>query len=342
MKRSLFIRADGNETIGLGHIMRSMTIANEFRKRGYTCTFLSSAPVSKEIFDRYGFEVIEIGYPYDSKTDAEARQIAEILARNEAKYILVDSYHTNNGYLNILRNSAAMICINSTGKRLATDYLINENIACDRDYIEELYSGSGVRLLLGPEYTPIRDEFRGKSYQASPTVKKVLVTTGGGDQHNFMTELLRMIKAESLYKDIQFTFISGGCNIHYDELAWEAVGCGNVQIIQNSAKMAELMWESDMAVSAGGTTILELSVTGVPAIGMAVAGDQEAGLAFMGHIGMIKYVGRVTEKEFWHRFFTAFNEMLYSYACREKMSKKCRSYLDGNGAERIFHQITGE
>ena len=66
MNKKLFIRADGNSTIGLGHIMRSMTIALEFRKIGYECIYLSSKPVANDIFERYGFDVIELDYDYDN------------------------------------------------------------------------------------------------------------------------------------------------------------------------------------------------------------------------------------------------------------------------------------
>ena len=157
MNNRFFVRADGNGEIGLGHIMRSMTIANEFRKNGFECIYISSKPISLDIFNRYSFDVVEIDYPYDSKSISEAMFISRLL--NKQDYILVDSYYTKNEYLSILKEAARLICINSTTNRLTTDYLINENLACDRDFLGELYSGSDTKLLLGPEYSPIREEF---------------------------------------------------------------------------------------------------------------------------------------------------------------------------------------
>ena len=55
MNNRFFVRADGNGEIGLGHIMRSMTIANEFRKNGFECIYISSKPISLDIFNRYSF-----------------------------------------------------------------------------------------------------------------------------------------------------------------------------------------------------------------------------------------------------------------------------------------------
>ena len=339
MKHTLFIRADGNEKIGLGHIMRSMTIATSFRNVGFECIYICSAPINKKIFQRYKFSVIEIEYPYSTKTNKEAQNICSLIHERCAEYILVDSYYTNNEYLSILKKCTKLICINSTKKKLITDYLINENIACDRAYLKKLYLGTGTKLLLGPEYSPIRKEFCNRSYKVKKKVSKILITTGGGDQYNFMTQFLKEIMRNIKYCDLEFVFISGGCNIYYDLLLYEAKGKENIKIINNANNMAELMQDSDMAISAGGTTILELSVIGVPTIGIAVADDQEEGLNFMHHAGMICYAGRITETHFWKNVFLYFDNILMSMDLRAKLSGISKKHLDGKGADRICYQI---
>ena len=123
MMKKLFIRADGNDKIGLGHIMRSMTIADEFRTHGFDCIFLSSQPINREIFDRYNFQFIELPYPYNHKSVDEAIEIVGILDFYNADYILIDSYFISNEYLSIIKNQFKVICINSTNDWLNTDYL---------------------------------------------------------------------------------------------------------------------------------------------------------------------------------------------------------------------------
>ena len=299
MNGRLFIRADGNEKIGLGHIMRSMTIADAFKKNGYECTYITSAPAAHDIFERRGYSVIEINHPYDEKSIAEAQEIAGILIDNKADYILVDSFLAGNDYLTELKKGAPLICINSTRNRLDTDYLINENIACDKGYIQDLYSETATNLLIGPEYTPIRNEFRGYDYIVKDKVKKILVTTGGSDGYNFMTEFLKRISDSGTFADMDFTFVSGSCNIHYDELESECSKYSNTKVIRNAQNMAELMQESDLAISAGGTTVLELAVSGVPTIGIAVAEDQVPGLGVMNERKMIRYAGHAGNPDFW-------------------------------------------
>ena len=342
MNRRLFVRADGNEEIGIGHIMRSMTIANVFRRAGYACTYISSNPIKRDVFDRYDYDVIDIDYPFDIKSAEEAYDVLRIINKYGNGYLLVDSYYAGNDYLSILRQGTTLICINSTTKRLNTDYLINENIACNREYIEELYSGTGTMLLLGSDYSPIRDEFVRRNYQTRKKVTRIMVTTGGGDQHNFMTKFVRRIRNIRRYDPIHFTMVSGGYNIYYDELSNEANKTENVVVISNPKNMADLMMESDLAISAGGTTILELSVIGVPAIGISVADDQRAGLSFMGKTGMIQYAGHTTDVGFWDVLIECLDDAIDNYSNRKTLSTKSRSCFDGKGAERIFLQITGE
>lgn len=339
MKDVLFIRADGNGDIGLGHIMRSMTIASVFKDMGFECIYISSAPINKKVFDRYDFKAIEIDYPYDNKSIKEACEICELIKQKEAKYILVDSYYINNEYLEQLKKYSSIICINSTRYRLRTDFLINENIACDRDYFDDLYSGSDTKLLLGSEYSPIRTEFCNRKYRMKNKVKKILVTTGGGDQYNFMTNFLKKISKKGKYGTLNFLFISGGCNVHYEDLVKESNGLSNVIIVNDADNMAELMENSDLAISAGGTTVLELSVMGVPTIGIAVADDQVAGLSFMHHIGMICYAGRITEPEFWNNVCAYFDLLLKDKETRKQLSEQSKKCIDGKGAGRIYHQI---
>lgn len=342
MKKNLYIRADGNEEIGSGHIMRTMTIANEFRKNGYKCVFISSTPIKKEMYDRYQYEVIEIDNPYDVKLEKEAYDILKIINKYGKGYLLVDSYYANNDYLHILRQKTKLICINSTKEMLDTDYLINDNIACDKEYIEEVYSGTGTKLLLGAEYSPIRKEFISRNYEVRKKVRRIMVTTGGGDHYNFMTEFVRRIRHIRRFDSIHFTMVSGSYNVNYQRLLSEADKTDNITVIKNPGNMAEIMLESDLAISSGGTTIIELSVIGVPSIGISVAEDQKVGLSFMHKKGLTRFAGHIGDGDFWDILLDSLDTTIEEYNDRKILSGKCRKCFDGKGARRIFSYVTGE
>ncbi len=342
MKKVLFIRADGNEKIGIGHVMRSMTIAAEFRRNGYECIYLSSDPAPTEILKKNGYDLIPIAYGYEEKSKEEAEEICRLVRERGADYILVDSYFAGNDYLSVLRTAAKVIVVSSVKQFLDTDYLINENIAVDREYLSGLYSGSGAKLLLGSEYSMIREEFVCREYSVAETVRTVLVTTGGGDYYNFMGGFLRRIKERKDLENIRFTFIVGNVNPHYPELLEESEHLENVTIIRNADNMSELMMGSDLAISAGGTTVLELAVIGVPTMAISVADDQKAGLSFMHDEGMLLYAGDIRDDSFWDRVILYFDELMTDPVKRKSISAKAGESVDGFGIKRIYQQITGD
>lgn len=331
----LLIRADGNSTIGMGHIMRTMTIAKAFVEVGFKCIYVCSSPVNNELFERNNISVIEVKFEYNYKSLEEARYLCKIAKSVKAKYIFVDSYFATNEYLTILRSVAKVIYISSMHKRFNTDYLINENIACNREEIEEMYTGSNTKLLLGSEYSPIRQEFCGHKYDVSKPVRKIMITTGGGDQHNFMTRFSRLVKRESSYQNVEFTFVSGVCNSNYESLVEETKNAYNVRILNNCVNMADVMLESDLAISAGGTTILELCVIGVPTIGISVAEDQLAGLKYMDELGIIEYAGNINDSTFWSNLDSILKGLFNDYSKRKMLSMNAQNCIDGQGAIRI-------
>ena len=339
MSNVLFIRADGNEHIGLGHVMRSMTIAAIFREAGYDCIYISSAPVKRELFELYGFPVLEVDYPYNIKSTQEAYEICHWLREKHAKYLLIDSYFVTDEYLHILQDCTQLICMSSTKDKLRTNFLINDSLACDRDYFTELYFGCNTKLLLGSEYTPIRNEFCNRDYSVKEKVRQIFITTGGSDSHNFMTQFLNRVKVEPQFSDMQFLFVSGGCNSYYEMLCEEANQVQNAIVVSDVDNMAELMLKSDIAIAAGGTTMSELAVLGIPAIGIAVAHDQVVGLEVLNNIGAIRYAGKVTDSHFWDNILCDLKELVSSTHLRWELSVKSKKCIDGKGAERIYQQI---
>lgn len=338
VNKKILIRADGNSEIGMGHIMRTMTIATELKKRGCDCCYLCSEPVKEVLFSANGFELITLKYPYREKSLTEAEEICRYINRFKADFIIVDSYYAGNEYLKKLRGEARVICINSTRKKLETDYLINENIACDRPGLETLYHGSGTRLMLGEAYSMIREEFLHQDYQINDQVKKVMITTGGGDQYNFMTQFTARIQPHE-ENGIRYVFVSGAVNLHIGELREAIQEKPYYSVAENVNHMAEIMRECDLAISTGGTTVLELATIGVPTIGFSVADDQIAGLRDMDGKGMIRYCGDIRDADLWEKLQAALDTLINEKASREKLSHASTERIDGKGISRICDSI---
>ena len=108
-----------------------------------------------------------------------------------------------------------------------------------------------------------------------------------------------------------------------------------LEILEDVRDMASLMERADLAISAGGTTVLELAVVGVPTIAFSSAPDQVPGLLYMQREGMCRYAGQAADEGFMDRMFYHFDELLTDDRLRLRLHTEARRHLDGNGAARI-------
>lgn len=57
----VIIRADGNKTVAMGHIMRCLSIADALRMLGIQVCFVTAGEETKELLGARGYENKEIG-----------------------------------------------------------------------------------------------------------------------------------------------------------------------------------------------------------------------------------------------------------------------------------------
>ena len=76
-----YIRADGNEKIGMGHVMRCLTIAEALGRLGEEVLFLTADEKPVMLIKERGFSVKVLYVRYDDM-EAELPQTAKLLAEN--------------------------------------------------------------------------------------------------------------------------------------------------------------------------------------------------------------------------------------------------------------------
>ena len=109
-----YIRADGNEKIGMGHVMRCLTIAEALRERGEDVLFLTADDKPVKLIEDRGFAV-KILFTYYDEMEVELPQLMALFMGTtggegvELPRILVDSYFVTEFYLKNLRLSATVI-----------------------------------------------------------------------------------------------------------------------------------------------------------------------------------------------------------------------------------------
>jgi spore coat polysaccharide biosynthesis predicted glycosyltransferase SpsG len=151
-----------------------------------------------------------------------------------------------------------------------------------------------TRLLLGTVYTLLRREFLKYRDQARaiPAVgRKVLVTMGGADPENITETVVRALDMVPV-AGLEAVIVVGGSNPHLDALQL-AVARSRLhrELLLNVTDMASQMADADVAVTAGGTSVWELALLRVPALGIARARQETELLRGAAARGMIVDLG---------------------------------------------------
>lgn len=330
----IYIRADANKNIGMGHVMRCLSIADAMLRYDEDIIFvLADDTVSKLINDR-GFKTVVLNTDY-RKMDSEI----ENWPKEEADLIIVDSYFVTNSFFDGLKCKGRLAYIDDLFSfQYNVDMLINYNVYADRARYEELYNDSRMpMLLLGPEYAPLRKMFSSvKAKKQNEVVKDILFSTGGSDSLHLA---LSIIKAK--HDDLIYHFIVGPLNCDKEEIKTLASKNAGVVIHENVTDMKSLISDCDIAVSAAGSTLYEICACGTPIITFVTADNQVDGADYFEKAGLAVNAGDMRlDSDPVGRLLKNVGELADDEAKRAKMSKMAQEKVDGKGAERIAKALS--
>jgi UDP-2,4-diacetamido-2,4,6-trideoxy-beta-L-altropyranose hydrolase len=304
----LFFRVEGNELIGLGHLMRCFALSQAAQQAQIDVVFICSQTSKDFLLSRQTWHgeivVIEDSHRNNSvavdatnernKTDIEF--ITTCLSRYDSKesfeygqIVVLDGYQFDHSYQQAL--ASADICfaylddINmflEKNEDHIADIVINGAAAAQQLGYEK--NAPNSRLCLGPQYLLLRPEFINLPLIPIADRHSLLICFGGGDAEN---HTLRMLGALSqLNFQFPVTVITGAA------YKWQTQLTENIQdgwlnydnakhkismpihCIHDAQEMAEVMLHSRLSISAAGGTQFELMRCYTPSYLVVVADNQ--------------------------------------------------------------------
>lgn len=336
-----FFRADGSAAAGAGHLMRCLTVAQELQKliaHPEEVWFLCAEEASAELLHSRNQQVKVL--ETDPADLVGELPVLEHVINTSDNIFLVDSYRVTDAYLQGLHRFGRVFLLDDMQKHgFLVDGVINYNLFASAEKYRELY-GSKIPQYLGAPYVPVRQQFceAAQKYTVEDTVTDLLITTGGGDQDNIAGEILQELCEHSLKGcEVRYHLVVGRFNPNREKLEQYASEHKEVFLHCDVRNMAALMAQCQLAVTAGGTTIYELSVLGIPFVCFSYAENQEGLTEWIGNQKAAGYAGA------WHRDPKQTRGKIGAW-CRQayeskNLRKQCfeteRTLIDGRGAARI-------
>lgn len=247
-KHKVFFRTDGGSSVGMGHIMRCLSLA-EMLQQEYEIHFVMRSPESavQALIKGQEFKLISL----TSQSAEEEFLVFSSGSTSSPSLIVLDGYHFTYDYEQALIEAGhKVVTIDDLHQRsFCADVVINHAGGVEQ---ESYRTALHTRLCLGPDYAMVREIFR-KTQPEERKKGSLLLAMGGADPQNVTRYLLSLL--EPMHFLSQITVVLGPAYRH--ELALPDQPA--VRVVRNAqpAQLAALYRQSDVVLLPSSTMAYE-------------------------------------------------------------------------------------
>ncbi|MPR35419.1 UDP-2,4-diacetamido-2,4,6-trideoxy-beta-L-altropyranose hydrolase [Salmonirosea aquatica] len=257
----VYFRADGNSNIGLGHITRSLALADILAEY-FSCVFLVQDP-APELAAQIQESHFLVRLPQTDAYLAEAQQLANRYL-SQGKLVVLDGYEFRTEYQEIIKSTGAgLVCIDDLHAwHFLADAVINH---AGDTHSEEYSAEPNTRLYLGPKYAILRQPFLRAARQARflPEPRHIFICFGGADSFNLTTQATRAAQLFTWVETIHI--VTGSAYAHGNQLASLANLDNRLRLHHNlnAQEMADLMESCEIAIGPASGIAYEICSVGM-------------------------------------------------------------------------------
>ncbi len=333
--KTIAIRVDGSTSIGMGHVMSCLAVAEKLCFYGFKPYFIMrNYPEAVQ-------KVMRMGYPVETITitateEESFLQSVEIMKHKGTSILITDLLVIEQDYSRLLKeNNIACVSIDILGKiSLHSDIIINRTTL--RSRIASYKKNKSTEYYLGPHYVTLSSSYQGMkdvSRTINPEFRHVLVCMGGGDEFNISSRVCRILDE---LPSLKVTVVLGAAfkgDIAVSDFSRPP------KIINDTSAMADLLLQTDVAITGGGSILYELAITGTPGLVIPMNEHQRENAQEFSQFGSVITTGLhsdVTDENIKRHIIT-----LSDVELRKKMSAAGKMVTDGYGASRIAGIVYG-
>ncbi|WP_445479405.1 UDP-2,4-diacetamido-2,4,6-trideoxy-beta-L-altropyranose hydrolase [Lysinibacillus irui] len=300
-----FIRVDASVEIGTGHVMRCLTLAHRLKKAEKYVAFICRDAEGQciKLIEQQGFEVFILPNSGGSLWDfisnyweKDAQETINILKKYNVERLIIDHYSIDIKWEKLVRPfvNEIMVIDDLANRKHDCDILLDQNFYLDMDTRYEGLVPSSTKMLLGPSYALLRDEFIEAKKYIKPfngRVERLFIFFGGSDPTNETERVLKVIIPILEKYDLNVDVVVGDSNLNKKQIKELVLAYDRIHYHCQINNIAELMAKADLAIGAAGATIWERAFLGLPSIVIAVAKNQVEVAKAVSSTGAIIYLG---------------------------------------------------
>jgi len=304
LRKKICFHVIGSKHDGLGHVYRALTIAD--RIMDHEIHFI--------VNEESDLAILKIKSHLYSYTICKKGEELETIINKAPDLVINDILNTDFEYMNTLRSQGiATINFEDLGKgSTIADIVINE--------LYDFYPyPKNDKVFQGSHVCCLRSEFfhtNPKEY--SPKVTNIFILIGATDPEGITLQVLKWI--DELEGNWTITVILGLGDDHEQLIRnFAHTSTKKITIIKDTPIVSKYMKEADIAITAAGRTLYELTSLGIPMIAMASTKRELSHSLIHNSFGVISLgLWKDVNKEKFHDIFL---QLLNSNLLRHKMRK---------------------
>ena len=269
------IRADGSQEVGMGHVMRTLAVAEALRRAGARVIYLCANEGALDPICSRDFEVRVLNTDSEDLLE-EIPVIRPMLEEEGVGFVFVDSFFASDAYFYEVSRFCPVgsFTLDKTFTRylaLVVSYLFSD----DMEWLKRTFGNCGTRLLAGVRYIPLRDEFlHVTKRRISRDIDRLLIMAGGSDALGMCLRIVDELASDPFWDNIELHVVAGPLCSTVLQLRTRAQRSDHIILHESVHDMAALMSSCDLAITARGNTVFELASCGVPMVTFSTSAEQ--------------------------------------------------------------------
>ena len=309
VKQTIIVRVDSSLSIGTGHVLRCIRIAEELESKGAKVVFLCAdfpGNISRSISKLgFGLELFEppvneeflqsIESPWPPQAQmVDASRTMESARSKGAELVLVDQYALSELWEDkVALGGYRVVALDDLpGKQHASEILIRPGVSYPtsprKDLDDKHRELSGLRYAIVPrEFCEARNS-RGRLRGSAE--KKILIYFGGSDRDNASEQVVDAIIRHHI-EGCVIELVVGSGNNRLEVLKEKYRQNPGVHVHSSLGTLAGLVRQCDIAIGAGGVSAFERAAAALPTFLFSLSENQISVCRDLDARGLAKYAG---------------------------------------------------
>ena len=338
--KKILFRCDGSKSNGLGHLVRSLTLAKElFSSHNIRAVFAVREDNTGQNYIRN--ENIPLVTKHDVN-ETEEKYLDDVLNQEKPDALLIDSkYPYTKEMILKWKDHCNVIIIDDPCPGMSSADLLIFPVAHSSKKLDSMYNWGkegNADLYHGKEYVLLSDRIL--KYQRNfdrefSNPSKMTITTGGSDPSGVMIKLLNYLIENPI--KIMIEAVIGDSFAHRSKLKTL------VKKLPKSIKLIpfskNIFLNSDIVITTFGITLYELLFLGIPTLSIAHSIENTIdGRRFKKRYDCFDDLGYIEDLKA-ENLLNSLENMITNEKYRKYQSKKGMELIDGKGLQRVGEKI---